>query len=589
MRHVVPATVLAASVNAASLSNVCTLSNVQTALPANGTLLGLNLLSSTVTAGTVYNASVGVGMGSTSIGATYNYCNVTVSYTHTGRNDSIALKFAFPEPSEFQNRFYVSGGGGFSLSSDATGGLVIGAASGATAAGYDAFDYSYDEKVLYGNGSINWDATYAFAYTALGELTKIGKPLTQAFYGLNDTKIYTYFEGCSDGGREGMSQVQRWGEEYDGIVTGAPALRFAQQQVLHVYPATIEQVMGYFPPPCALDKIVNSTIAACDPLDGRNDGVISRTDLCQLNFDLSSLIGESYYCAAESSSSLGFGFSKRQAGGGGAGSQSSTKPEQNGTLTARDIAVAQAVYDGLHDSEGKRAYLSWQIGSDLGDADPTYDNTTSSWGLNIPSTGGEYVTKFVQLLDIDNLENLDAVTYDTLVGWMNTGMIRFLDSLQTTVPDLTPFQSSGAKLLHYHGESDPSIPAASSVHYWQSVRSVMYPDLTDIEALEAMNDWYQFYLIPGAAHCGINSLQPGPYPQDNMATIIDWVENGIKPVRLNATVSSGEYSGEVQQLCQWPTRPLWSGNDSHFDCVTDEASIESWTYTFDAFKLQPIW
>lgn len=172
---------------------------------------------------------------------------------------------------------------------------------------------------------------------------------------------------------------------------------------------------------------------------------------------------------------------------------------------------------------------------------------------------------------------------------MNTGMIRYLDSLQTTIPDLTPFQTSGAKLLHYHGESDPSIPAASSVHYWQSVRSIMYPNLTDAEALEAMNEWYQFYLIPGAAHCGSNSLQPGPYPQDNMATIIDWVENGIKPSRLNATVSSGDYSGEVQQLCQWPTRPLWSGNSSTFDCVNDEASIESWTYTFDAFKLQPVW
>jgi tannase len=589
MRHTIRTAALAASAHAASLSDVCTVSNVQAALPANGTLLGLDLLPLTVTAGAVYNASVGMGMGSTSGGATYNYCNVTVSYTHTGKNDVVALKFAFPEPSTFKNRFYLSGGGGFSLSSDATGGLTNGAASGATAAGYDAFDYSYDEKVLYGNGSINWDATYAFAYTALGELTKIGKPLTQGFYGLNETKVYTYFEGCSDGGREGMSQVQRWGEEYDGVVTGAPAFRFAQQQVHHVYPATVEQVMGYFPPPCALDKIVNATITACDPLDGRTDGVISRTDLCQLNFNLSSLIGESYYCAAESSTSLGFGFSKRQMGGGAAGSQSSTKPEQNGTITADDIAVAQAVYDGLHNSEGKRAYLSWQIGSDLGDADPTYDNTTDSWKINIPSTGGEYVTKFIQLLDIDNLENLDNITYDTLVEWMNTGMIRYLDSLQTTVPDLTPFQSSGAKLLHYHGESDPSVPAASSVHYWQSVRSIMYPNMTDSEAQDAMSEWYQFYLIPGAAHCGANSLQPGPYPQDNMATIIDWVENGIKPSRLNATVSSGDYAGEVQQLCQWPARPLWSGNSSSFDCVNDEASIESWTYTFDAFKLQPVW
>ncbi|KAF2013975.1 Tannase 30 kDa subunit [Aaosphaeria arxii CBS 175.79] len=579
MRRSNPITIAAllATTNAASLDDLCTVSHVQAALPANGTILGLNLLADSVTAAAVYNATV--GREST---ATYSYCNVTASYTQVGKDNVIPLKFIFPQPPDFQNRWYLAGGGGFSLSSDATGGLPYGAASGATSAGYDAFNFSYDEKVLYGNGSINWDATYAFSYTALGELTKIGKPLTQAFYGLNDTKIYTYFEGCSDGGREGMSQVQRWGEEYDGVVAGAPAFRFAQQQVLHVYPATIEAVNDYYPPPCALAKIVNATIAACDPLDGRTDGVISRTDLCKLNFNLSSLIGESYYCAAQTGTSLGFGFSKRQAPPGG---QTSVQPAQNGTITAQDVAVAQGVYDGLHDSNGKRAYLSWQIGSDLSDADPTYNNATSVWELNIPSTGGEYVTKFIQLLDLDNLSDLNNVTYDTLVEWMNIGMIRYLDSLQTTLPDLTPFQSSGGKLLHYHGESDPSIPAASSVHYWQSVRDIMYPGLSDAESRDALSDWYQFYLVPGAAHCGSNSLQPGPYPVDNMATIIDWVESGVKPSRLNATVSSGVNKGEVQALCQWPTRPLWSGNSSEFECVEDLASVESWTYTFDAFKL----
>jgi tannase len=329
-------------------------------------------------------------------------------------------------------------------------------------------------------------------------------------------------------------------------------------------------------PPLRHQAHTNSAIA----------GVISRTDLCKLNFNLSSLIGKSHYCAATTGSSLGFGFSKRDLNKRQAmGSQSSSTPAQNGTISANDIAVAQGVYNGLHNSKGERAYLSWQIGSDLGDADTMYNNETGNWELNIPSTGGEYVTKFIQLLDLDNLPNLDNVTYDTLVEWMNVGMVRYLDSLQTTLPDLTPFQSSGGKMIHYHGESDPSIPAASSVHYWQSVRSIMYPNMTDAKAQVAMADWYQFYLVSGAAHCGANSLQPGPYPQDNMATIIGWVEKGIKPSRLNATVSSGDNAGELQQLCQWPNRPLWSGNGSNFDCVDDEASIESWTYTFNAFKL----
>ncbi|KAK5113612.1 hypothetical protein LTR85_010841 [Meristemomyces frigidus] len=584
---------IATAANAASLADLCTVSNVQSALPANGTYNGIELIPSAVTASPVYNATLSTGglrrrqmpTTSSSSGTTYSYCNVTVTYTHTGKDDEVVVKYVFPSPDDYQSRFYVGGGGGFSLSSDATGGLEYGAVGAATSAGYDAFDYSYDDVVLYGNGSINWDATYAFGYTALGEMTLIGKPITKAFYGssnsTNSTKVYTYFEGCSDGGREGMSQVQRWGELYDGAITGAPAFRFAQQQVNHVFPATIEHTMDYYPPPCALAKIVNATIAACDPLDGRTDGVVSRSDLCHLHFDLKSIIGESYYCAAETATSLGFGFSKRAEG-----SSSSYEPAQNGTVTAQDVAVAQAVYDGLHNSKGERAYVSWQIAAELSDADTVWENSTNSWALSIPSTGGEYVTKYIQLLNIDNLSDLDGVTYDTLVEWMWTGYVRYLDSLQTTLPDLTAFQSSGGKLLHYHGESDPSIPTASSVHYWQAVRSIMYPHLDQEAAQEALQDWYQFYLIPGAAHCGANDLQPGPYPEDNMETMIDWVENGIKPSRLNATVSSGTHEGETQMLCQWPSRPLWHSNSSEgFDCVHDQKSIDTWTYEFPAFKV----
>lgn len=139
-----------------------------------------------------------------------SYCNVTVVYTHAGKGDRVNLIYAFPAPDAFSKRFYVGGGGGYSLSSSATSGLNYKAASGVTDAGYDAFNYSFDEKWLYSNGSVNWDSAHMFGYQALGEMTKIGKYLTLRFYGLDEsTKIYTYFSGCSEGGREGMSQVQR--------------------------------------------------------------------------------------------------------------------------------------------------------------------------------------------------------------------------------------------------------------------------------------------------------------------------------------------------------------------------------------------
>ncbi|RBR13481.1 uncharacterized protein FIESC28_08181 [Fusarium coffeatum] len=98
-----------------------------------------------------------------------------------------------------------------------------------------------------------------------------------------------------------------------------------------------------------------------------------------------------------------------------------------------------------------------------------------------------YIAKFIEILDLANVDNLNNVTYHTLVDWIKSGIVRYYDSLQTTHPDLTTFKEAGGKLLHYHCESDPSIPAGSSVHYWQSVRSIMYPKLSDKN---------QFYLVP---------------------------------------------------------------------------------------------
>ncbi|KAJ6032217.1 hypothetical protein N7540_002949 [Penicillium herquei] len=562
----------AAVVSAKSLDDVCTLANVKAALPSNGTLLGINVIPSATTVNTVSSDST-------------TYCNVTVAYTHPGKGDTVTIEYAFPEPSAYKNRFYVAGGFGYSLSTTSTGGISYGAVGGATSAGYGALDsVTVDEVFLAGNGSIDWDPIYMFGYQALGEMTILGKNITPGFYG-SDSKIYTYYEGCSDGGRQGMSQIQRWGKEYDGVITGAPAFRYGQQQVNHLFSAEVEQELDYYPPPCELEKIVNATIAACDPLDGRTDGVISRSDLCELNFNLTSVIGEPYYCAAEVSTSLGFNFGKRSIGKRGDGSSTTYQPAQNGTVSAKGVAVAQAIIDGLHNSKGERAYLSYQIGASYTDAETEYNNDTKQWEMDIPSTGGEFVAKFIELnADADNLDTLDGVTYDTLVSWMNQAMVRYMDTLQTTLPDLTDFQSHGGKLLHYHGESDPSVPTASSIHYWQSVRGIMYPESTSKESLTKLRDWYQLYLVPGAAHCATNPLQPGPYPEDNMQTMIDWVENGITPTRLNATVSTGEYEGEVQRLCQWPSRPMWR-NNATFDCVFDKASYDTWTYEFPAFKV----
>lgn len=101
--------------------------------------------------------------------------------------------YTFPSPDDFTSRFYVGGGGGYSLLASPTGGLAYGAVAGVTDAGYDAINgVALDDVVLTGNGSVNYDNVYMFAYKALGEMTTVGKAITPSFYGLDaDTKIYT--------------------------------------------------------------------------------------------------------------------------------------------------------------------------------------------------------------------------------------------------------------------------------------------------------------------------------------------------------------------------------------------------------------
>ncbi|KAI1622082.1 feruloyl esterase-like protein B precursor [Exophiala viscosa] len=538
---------------AQSLNDVCTTSYVVASLPAPGTIPGITIDNSSVAASPVANAEV--ANENMYPDAVFDYCNVSFAYSHDGRNDQVLLWYWLPAPQNFQNRYLSTGGGGYAINSgngSLPGGIIYGAAAGATDGGFGSFSISADEVILLANGTINRDVLYAFGYEAIHEMSIIGKQLTQNFFNMSNTKLYSYYQGCSEGGREGWSQLQRFGDQFDGAVT-------------------VEQTMNYFPSPCELQAIVNATIAACDPMDGETDGVVSRTDLCKLNFNINSTIGKAYYCAAAPATAM---------------PPSPATPVQNGTVTSQGVAVAATIIDGLHNSNGQRAYLSYQPAATFVDAQTTYSSATDSWGLYIDSLGGEWVEKFLNLQKGTNLPSLNNVTYDTLTQWMILGWQRYEDVLQTTRPDLTPLNNAGGKVIHYHGESDNSIPTASSVRYWESVRSIMYPGQSYNDSAAALSEWYRLFLVPGAAHCAPNTLQPnGPFPQTNLAVLIDWVEKGVVPTTLNATYLAGQNLGQNAQICAWPLRPFWTNNGSTLECQYDQASIDTWHYDMNAYKL----
>jgi tannase len=563
---------LATAAQAVTLNDVCTTSYVRASLPADGFYMGITIDPASVSA--IPQTNTRVSGQHMFPDAVFDYCNVTFAYSHAARNDQVLVNYWLPTPANFQNRYLSTGGGALAINSGTTtngslpGGVIYGAVSGLTDGGFGSFTNQLNTVLLLANGTLNWDAVYMFGYQAHHELSVIGKAFTREFFNMSaDTKLFSYYQGCSEGGRQGWSQVQRFGDQFDGAITGAPAVRWTEQQVQHLYSSVVEQTLDYYPPPCEMAKIVNETIAACDALDGKVDGVVARTDLCKLHFNTHTTIGKSYYCAAASGS-----------------------PAQSGTVTEKGVAVANQIIDGLHDLNGLRVFFSYQPTATFDDAVTVYNSETRAWEISLTGpgslSGSEFVAGFLQLLDTFTLSNFGNVTYDTLAQWMNQGWHTYADSLETNWPDLTPFHNAGGKIIQFHGESDDQIPTASSVRYHQSVRQIMYPNLSFNASSEALGDWYRLFLVPGAGHCAPDALQPnGPFPQTNLAVLIDWVEHGATPVTLNATVLQGDNIGQNAQICAWPLRPYWPTSASEMECQYDQASIDSWLYDLDAIKM----
>lgn len=548
---------------ATSLEDVCTAAYSRSKLPASNFLQGITLDPSSVTTNIVYNASTPAN-GYFFPAATFSYCNVTLAYSHNGRDDRVLVQYWLPEPSQFQNRYLSTGGGGYAINKGGQllpGGVMYGAVAGITDGGFGGFSVQSDAVMLLANGTLNYDTLYMLAYRAHRELGQIGKQFTRNFFNMTDSaKLYSYYQGCSEGGREGWSQVQRYADQFDGVAVGAPAFRWSFQQVQLLYATVAMQTLGYAPPPCEMQKILNETIAACDALDGLADGVVARTDLCRLHFDFASVVGKPYHCAA-----------------------SAATPEQKGTVAAEAVEVARKVVDGLHDSQGRRVYLPYQIAASFDTVLTQYNNSTGKWEPAVYPLGAKYLALLVDKTGTAPT-NLDGVTYDTLKSWMISGMQEYGSTLQTDWPDLTLFHEAGGKVLHFHGEEDPGIPAGSSVRYWEAVRSTMYPHLSYQDGAKALKDWYRLYLVPGAGHCATNSYMPnGPFPQTNLQVLINWVEKGEKPVTLNATVLQGEHVGENRQICAWPLRPKWKGGV--MQCEYDQKSIDTWHYEFNGVPM----
>src|SRR5215471_964262 len=191
-------------------------------------------------------------------------CRITAVTTHPPAGDKVRIWIGIPT-ANWNGRFLGTGGGGLSGGSAAgiNQPLALGYASGATDTGHEGGSGSF---ALDANGRLNWQEIRNFAYLGIHDMTVVGKALTQAFYG--KPPRYSYFIGSSTGGRQGLTEAQRYPEDFDGILSGCPAINWHRFLPADLWPQVVMNDAKNFVPKEKLEAATAAAIAACDGADG---------------------------------------------------------------------------------------------------------------------------------------------------------------------------------------------------------------------------------------------------------------------------------------------------------------------------------
>jgi feruloyl esterase len=386
-----------------------------------------------------------------------------------------------------------------------------------------------------GNGG---DASFAyhhperltdFGWRAVHEMTVAGKAVTRAFYGRQPQRAY--WIGCSTGGKQALTEAQRFPADYDGIVAGAPASVWTplMAATLDVTLATQVDSASYLPRP-ALATLHRAVLAACDTLDGLRDSLIADPRRCR--FDPAAL-------------------------------QCSTAPAE-GCLTPAQAAAVRRIYGGLVDPvTGRRIAPGLAPGSEL----LWVAFATPGRAFPIP------ISYYTYLVFGDT--TWDWRTFDLRRPTDRAAFLaadaKYAPTLAATNPDLRAFRARGGKLIQYHGWDDQLITPLFSVGYYDSVvaRALGAGEATrdSAAALRDVQAFYRLYMVPGMAHCGGG---PGPNVFDAEHALEVWVERGVAPDTLIATHYTNRQPDRRRPLCPYPKVAVYKGEGD----VNDASSFE---------------
>ncbi|KAE8370392.1 Tannase/feruloyl esterase [Aspergillus caelatus] len=447
-----------------------------------------------------------------------SFCNVSLAYMHRDQTDQTNVQVWLPIDT-WNGRMMGVGGGGWQAGlypenfMAMQGAIGQGYAAVSTDGGHSA-DQNLSDWLLTTHGDIDYSSLNNFAAISLSDTSIIGKSIIKSFYG-NSPK-YSYWSGCSQGGRQGLVLAQRYPEAYDGIVASAPAINWSEFLVGGFWPQFIMNQLDAYPLSCELDFITNAAVASCDGRDGVEDGIISNGDLC--NFDPYSLIGTTLNCDGR---------------------------WLNISRAAADIAMA--AWLGPISTNGISLWHGVGLDSNLTSPSSIasthcYSNETCIGSPNILSS--EWIQVGIARHPGFNLRNLTHAQY---VQVFETSVQQYGPIIGTHDPDLTAFRDRGGKLLTYHGLADPIIPYKSTRQYYQAVASID-PDV---------RQFFRLFEAPGMGHCWSMS---GLYPSTIFDAMVSWVEEGVVPENLPAVFSDRDGVNYERIICPYPEQAVYNGH-----------------------------
>jgi hypothetical protein len=439
-------------------------------------------------------------------------CRVTAITTHPPAGDKVRIWVAIPT-SNWNGRFFGTGGGGFSGGS-ATGvnqPVALGFAAGATDTGHEGGSGSF---ALDANGRLNWQAIRDNAHIGIHEMTVTGKALTQAMYGV--APRYAYFNGCSTGGRQGLMEAQRYPRDYNGILSGSPAINWNRFHIQHLWGPVVMNAAGNPVAPCKLAAATATAIAACDGIDGVKDGVIEDPNRC--TYDPKALVG--------------------------------TSAGECGSFTEADANVVRKLWEGPRREDGSFLWYGLPRGADL-------SALWTSRGTPLrPQPFGISMDWFRYFLTQDPKFDGNTVTPAGLERFWDQSVEQFGTVIGTDNPDLTALRDAGGKVIVWHGWADQLITADGTVDYYTRVQKEM-------GGAKKTSEFMRLFMAPGVGHCGGGV---GPSPTGTVDALLAWVEENTPPDTLQAT-RRDQTGTRSRPLCQFPQVAKHKGSGS-----TDDAA-----------------